>query len=81
MELKGKFKSFVFKKTDKSLSFEHEGELYYFSSRDSKLPSDSNEEVTLSLRGSFFAIKPSSQVLKADEALAIMNNMKSKKEQ
>ena len=80
MELRGKFKTFKISKTEKSASLEIDGELYYYSSRDSITPDSEEDEVVIRLRGSFFSIKPLNKVLSASDALALLKSLK-KKEQ
>ena len=80
MELNGKFSTFKFKKTEKSFSLEVDGEIYYFSKRDSQLPSSIDEKVTVIVRGSFFSIKCNSE-LSAEDALKGMLSLSNKKEQ
>ena len=80
MELRGKFKSFKISRTDKSASLEIDGELYYYSSRDSVAPDSEEDEVVVKLRGSFFSLKPLNKVLSPSDALALLKSLK-KKEQ
>ena len=80
MELKGKFKAFRISRTEKSASLEVEGELYYYSSRDSITPESEEDEVVVKLRGSFFSIRPLNKVLSPSDALALLKSLK-KKEQ